>query len=194
MGQEKGQAPGRQINLMKFVIDCGNTSLVINTGISHKKLLIKTLSLAPSSHFLLYGGSNHSNCSLPFKDSNEVFLWFQRATGGHVWLPAGSKVPTFQALPSKTGSCPVLSVCSLVPIYTAFCPGMFLLIFQVWLKTPLSWEAFSDCDGLLPFLGSCFLHAGCYCSHRGTGFASAVLTFLDLECVYLGKGNIQSIY
>lgn len=46
-GQEKGQAPGRQINLMKFVIDCGNISLVIKAGISHKKLLIKTLPLSP---------------------------------------------------------------------------------------------------------------------------------------------------
>ena len=72
--REKGQAPGRQINLMKFVIDCGNISLMIKAGISHKKLLIKAFSLSPSSHFLLDGGGNHSNCSPPFKDSNEVFL------------------------------------------------------------------------------------------------------------------------
>lgn len=46
-GQEKGQAPGRQINLMKFVIGCGNISLVIKAGVSHKKLLIKPLPLSP---------------------------------------------------------------------------------------------------------------------------------------------------
>lgn len=73
-GQEKGQAPGRQINLMKFVIDCGNISLVIKAGISHKKLLIKTLPLSPSLHFLLHSVRNHCNCSQPCKDSKAALL------------------------------------------------------------------------------------------------------------------------
>lgn len=47
-GREKGQVPGRQINLMKFVIDHGNISLVIKAEINHKKLLIKTLAISLS--------------------------------------------------------------------------------------------------------------------------------------------------
>lgn len=67
-GPEKGQVPGRQINLMKFVIDHGNISLVIKAEINHKKLLIKTLaiSLFPFPSFLWWWRS-HSNCSQPFK-------------------------------------------------------------------------------------------------------------------------------
>lgn len=87
MGQEKGQAPGRQINLMKFVIDCGNVNLVITSGISHKKLLITILSLAPSFLLLLYSGcgSNHSNGpSLSRIQRQLFFLRFQRALEGQV--------------------------------------------------------------------------------------------------------------
>lgn len=43
-------------NLMKFVIDCRNISVVIKAGISHKKLFIKnslTISLFPISFFMV---------------------------------------------------------------------------------------------------------------------------------------------
>lgn len=89
-GQEKGQAPGRQINLMKFVIDCGNINLVITSGISHKKLLITAPLLAPSFHFLLYGGrgGNHSNCTSLLRIQRLLFfLRFHKALEGQTSGP-----------------------------------------------------------------------------------------------------------
>lgn len=86
-GQEKGQAPGRQINLMKFVIDCGNINLMITSGISHKKLLITAPSLAPSFHFLLYGGRGGNHCngtSLSRIQRLLFFLRFHKALEGQV--------------------------------------------------------------------------------------------------------------
>lgn len=94
--------PGRQINLMKFVIDHGNISLVIKAEINHKKLLIKTLAISifPFSSFLWWWGS-HSNCFQPFKDSKADFVSQISKGWRSYWRTP--RVLMFPALPFEIG-------------------------------------------------------------------------------------------
>lgn len=108
-GQEKGQAPGWQINLMKFIIGCGNISLVIKAGLSHKKLLIKPLPLSPLHISSFTVGRNILIVPSPLRcKGNFSFLDFGVFLGVKYLLPSLSDawVPTVQLCPLQAEEVP----------------------------------------------------------------------------------------